>query len=77
MACADTKIEEAREVVRRALQAADSGNQAGEIAVLRMSATLQAAAAMDRFKLTLERASGALALAAASTATHHGSGEGL
>lgn len=46
MACADTKIEEARETVRRALQAADNGNQAGEEAVLAMAAAYDLLAAL-------------------------------
>jgi hypothetical protein len=34
----DAKIEDARETVRRALRAADNGNQAGEDAVVAMAA---------------------------------------
>lgn len=54
MPCPDTRLEEARDVVRRALAAADNANAAGEEAVLRMAASEETLAALKKARAKFE-----------------------
>lgn len=56
MACADTKIEEARETVRAALQGADCGCACGEDRVVAMAAAPAMHTALMQLRATLRLA---------------------